>query len=165
VASLTPFQTVGPYLSLGLQAGLAPLAASPEGPAIVVRGRLFDGGGNGIPDGVLEWWHPALPWVRRSPTGADGSFSIQTIKPPTVTGPNGAVHASHLAVRVLGRGILTHYVTRLYFPDEGETSADPVLNAVPPHRRATLIARRESAHEYRFDVVIQGENETVFFDI
>lgn len=160
---LTPFQTVGPYLSLGLRSGLTPLAGSP-GPAILIRGQLFDGGGNGIPDGVLEWWHPALPVIQRSLTGDAGHFSIETIKPPAVTGPDGARHATHFAIRVLGRGILTHYVTRLYFADDVETAADPILNLVPLNRRATLLARPESASEYRFDIVVQGDNETVFFD-
>ena len=66
---------------------------------------------------------------------------------------------------MLGRGIQTQYVTRVYFEDEAETAGDPILNLVPAHRRQTLIARPTASREYRFDVVVQGENETVFFDI
>ena len=66
---------------------------------------------------------------------------------------------------MLARGILTHYVTRLYFADDAATADDPILKLVPEHRRSTLLAQPTSANEYRFDVVVQGENETVFFDI
>jgi protocatechuate 3,4-dioxygenase, alpha subunit len=161
---LTPFQTVGPFLSLGLQAGLAPLASGAPHSVISIRGQLRDGAGRGIPDGVLEWWHPTLPSIQRSLTAEDGTFRVETIKPPALTEGDGRIHAPHLAIRVLGRGILTQYVTRLYFPDEAELATDPILNVVPVHRRGTLMARRESAFEYRFDVIVQGENETVFFD-
>ena len=150
MAMLTPFQTVGPYLSIGLRAGTEELPATGR---IVIRGRLIDGGGAGIPDGVLEWWHPSLPSIQRSLTTTDGAFVVETIKAP------------HLAIRVLGRGILTHYMTRVYFADDPATAGDPILGLVPEHRRHTLIARSGPANEYRFDVVVQGDNETVFFDI
>ena len=68
-------------------------------------------------------------------------------------------------MRVLGRGIQTHYMTRLYFADDPATAADPILKLVPEGRRQTLLAQRGSANQYRFDVVVQGQNETVFFDI
>jgi protocatechuate 3,4-dioxygenase alpha subunit len=160
VSSLTPFQTVGPYLSLGLHAGIAPIAIDQAAHPITIHGRLIDGGGQGIPDGVLEWWHPALPTLQRSLTAVDGGFAIQTLKPPKRSN-----EAPHLAVRVLGRGILTQYLTRLYFSDESGNAADPILALVPEHRRRTLIAQRSAVNVYQFDVVIQGDNETVFFDI
>jgi protocatechuate 3,4-dioxygenase alpha subunit len=163
MASLTPFQTVGPYLHIGLRVGLE-MPAAPQS-RVVIRGRLLDGKGAGIPDGVLEWWHPSLTTMHRSVTGEDGGFLFEAVKPPAIDGPDRSVQAPHFAVRVLARGVLTHYMTRLYFADDPLTSADPILNLVPEDRRPTLIARPDSANEYRFDVVVQGDNETVFFDI
>lgn len=163
MASLTPFQTVGPYLHIGLRVGLdAPAAPTSR---VTVVGRLLDGKGAGIPDGLLEWWHPSLTAMHRSMTGEDGGFRFEAFKPPAIDGPDGSVQAPHFAVRVLARGILTHYVTRLYFADDPVTAADPILKLVPEGRRQTLLAQPMSANEYRFDVVVQGQNETVFFDI
>lgn len=162
MAALTPFQTVGPYLHIGLRVGLEP---PPAGARVVIRGRVIDGIGAGIPDGLLEWWHPSLTTVTRSMTGEDGGFVFEAPKPPAIDGPEGAVQAPHFAVRVLARGILTHYTTRLYFADDPATAADPILKLVPEPRRHTLLAQPVSASEYRFDVVVQGQNETVFFDI
>ena len=153
MSTLTPFQTVGPYWSIGLRLGLDPLAATDPGARVVIRGRLIDGAGAGIPDGILEWWHPGLPAVQRSTTEDGGSFVIETSRAP------------HIAVRVLGRGIQTQYVTRLYFADDPAAAADAVLQLVPEHRRHTLLAQPTAAGEYAFNVVVQGENETVFFDI
>ncbi len=153
MAPLTPFQTVGPFLHIGFRAGLAPLADSQAGVRITIRGKLVDGAGAGIPDGVLEWWHPDLPEVQRSFTSDGGAFEINTIKAP------------HVAVRILGRGIQLPYVTRVYFEDDATTADDPILKLVPEHRRGTLIAHRIADNEYRFDVVVQGANETVFFDV
>jgi protocatechuate 3,4-dioxygenase alpha subunit len=161
---LTPFQTAGPFLSLGLPPSSVSLDTR-AGDALVVRGRLLDGAGAGIPDGVVECWHVSLPAVCRALTADDGSFAITTTRPEAVPGPGGSVQAPHLAVRVLGRGILTEYVTRMYFPDEPRNVADPILNLVPHERRHTLLGTRVSEHEYRFDLVVQGNNETVFFDV
>lgn len=163
MAGLTPFQTVGPFLHIGLRVGLETEASQTA--AIVIRGRVLDGKGEGIPDGVLEWWHPTLTTVRRSMTGEDGAFVFETAKPPAIDGPDGAAQAPHFAVRVLGRGIQTQYVTRVYFADEPATAGDPILRMVPEHRRHTLIAQSGRANEYRFDVVLQGTGETVFFDL
>ena len=153
MSALTPFQTVGPYWSIGLRLGLEPLATTHPGPRVVIRGRLIDGSGAGIPDGILEWWHPGFPEVQRSTTEDGGSFLIETSRSP------------HIAVRVLGRGIQTQYVTRLYFADDPAAASDPVLQLVPEHRRHTLLAQPTTTGEYSFNVVVQGENETVFFDI
>jgi protocatechuate 3,4-dioxygenase alpha subunit len=162
VAALTPFQTVGPYLTLGLRVGVDLQAANGT---IAIRGQLVDGRGHGIPDGILEWWHPAFSAVLRSPTGPDGSYAVQFVKPLAMRNGDGAEHAPHVAVRVLGRGILTQYTTRLYFPDEPLNQHDAVLRLVPSERRHTLMASAISAAEYRFDVILQGEDETVFFNL
>ena len=158
MADLTPFQTVGPYLSIGLRAGLR-AAAGRDG--ITITGRLIDGRGEPIPDGILEWWHPSLPSVLRSTTEDEGRFVVHTNKPVVASGEG----APHLALRVLARGVLTQYVTRVYFDDEPGTADDPVLSLVPEERRQTLIARRQSANAYHFDVIVQGDRETVFFDV
>ena len=102
----------------------------------MIRGRLIDGAGAGIPDGVLEWWHPGR---RRfsDPRPKMAEFLIETSEAP------------HFAVRVLGRGIQTQYLTRLYFADDPDAATDPVLKLVPEHRRHTLLAQPTSAGEYR----------------
>jgi len=160
MTGLTPFQTVGPYLSIGLKVGLD---QPQQGELIVIRGRLIDGAGQPMVDGVLEWWHPSLPAVLRTLTANKGEFQLQVVKPPSRE-VDGLVEASHFAVRVLARGILTQYVTRVYFSDDPATATDHVLSLVPAGRRRTLIAERGSANEYRFDVIVQGDNETVFFE-
>ena len=103
--------------------------------------------------------------VGRVCTASDGGFRLETLKPQVRLDADGTVHAPHFAVRVLGRGILTQYLTRVYFADAPDTDRDVVLAVVPPERRATLIASPSSAGTYRFDVVVQGEGETVFFDV
>jgi len=153
MSTVTPFQTVGPYWSIGLRAGFEPFVLTRNGDRVVIRGRLTDGAGAGIPDGILEWWHPGLPEVQRSTTEDGGNFLIATSRAP------------HIAVRVLGRGIQTQYLTRLYFSDDPGVASDPVLKLVPEHRRHTLLAKPTTPGEYLFNVVVQGENETVFFDI
>lgn len=165
MAGLTPFQTVGPFLSIGLRAGLVPMASSEAGAPITIAGTLIDGQGEGVGDGVLEFWHPAFDGIGRVQTGADGGFVLQTRKPGPLPGPAGAEQAPHFAVRVLARGILTEFLTRVYFDDEPSNTADPILALVPAGRRETLIARSTGASEYRFDVILQGSNETVFFDV
>jgi protocatechuate 3,4-dioxygenase alpha subunit len=126
---------------------------------------LLDGQRQGIPDGVLEAWHPSLGSVQRVLTQDDGTFVLETAKPPRTPGPDDHAQAPHLAVRVLGRGILTEYHTRVYFGDEAsDNSHDPILRLVPEHRRHTLIASPSGPDEYQFTVIVQGDDETVFFD-
>ena len=164
MAGLTPFQTAGPFLSLGLCAGIAAdPAAGPS--AIEIRGRMLDGRGEPVPDGVVEFWHPSFTHVRRALTTADGTYRTIVDRPGAIDGPEGRVQAPHLAVRVLGRGILTQYLTRVYFPDEPMNASDEILLRVPDDRRATLIATRLGERAYGFDVTLQGERETVFFQV
>ena len=160
---LTPFQTVGPYLRLGLCRGTS--VGCERGSRIVIKGQLIDGAGDGIPDGVVEVWHPALPEFQRALTDRDGRFVIETLRPGAVPGPDGREQAPHLAVRVLARGVLTQYLTRIYFEDESRNASDPILDLVPEARRHTLLARSSGPDSYAFDIVLQGEGETVFFDV
>jgi protocatechuate 3,4-dioxygenase, alpha subunit len=182
---LSPSQTVGPYLAIGLLWPDGPDVV-PEGTpgAIRVFGRLFDGDGEPVPDGLIETWqadpdgrfdHPDDPRgeVRRKgfrgfgrcPTGPDGEWEIRTLKPGPVPASDGALLAPHLDVSVFARGLLDRLVTRIYFGDEENANAgDPVLAEVPAERRSTLIA--EIADDgYRLDLRLQGESETVFFAV
>ena len=161
---LTPFQTAGPFLDLGLRVGVATAVNGVAG-SIAIRGRLIDGAGAGIPDGVVECWHPGLAAMGRSLTDRGGAFTLTTTRPEEVAAPDGSMQAPHLAIRVLGRGILTQYITRLYFPDDPRNASDPVLNLVPHDRRQTLIAIGDGEGKYRFDIILQGSGETVFFDV
>lgn len=185
----TASQTVGPYLHIGLAglyaADLTVNAPELAGRQIVIEGRVLDANGEPVPDGVVEIWqaNPAgryrhaddtreLPLVAgftgfgRVPTEADGSFRFVTVKPGAVPGPDGRPQAPHIVVSVFMRGLLKHVSTRLYFPDEAEANAaDWALSLVPAERRQTLVARDAGNGTLRWDVVLQGKDETVFFDI
>lgn len=183
---LTPFQTLGPFFAFALpfRGGdtLADVATS--GVRVAIEGRVLDGAGAPIPDALVEIWqadargayrHPldrepagndsSFDGFGRTPTDDGGAFSFSTIKPGAVPSPRGGLQAPHVVVGLLGRGIFTRLVTRIYFEDEPANATDLVLGLVPAERRATLIARRVAAGRYRFDIVVQGENETVFFDV
>ena len=160
---LTPFQTVGPFGSLGLRECLSAAAAPDSAALVTIRGRVLDGHGEGVPDGVLELWHPVWPDFFRALTADDGSYVVTVPRPTAFEHPGGVVHAPHIAARVLGRGILTQYLTRIYFPDGAPNETDPIFRLVPPDRRGTLIASREADRSYHFDVILQGDRETVFF--
>ncbi len=183
----TPSQTVGPYLHLGLAwlttTDLAKNASAGE--RIVVAGSVLDGDGQSIPDALLEVWQanadgkyahpddtqdkridPGFSGFGRIPTDKDGRFRFTTIKPGATPGPGGTVQVPHIVVALFMRGILRHLYTRIYFSDEAINAADPILGSIEnPARRNTLIARRSAdGPEYRWEIHMQGENETVFFD-
>ncbi len=184
-AGLTPSQTVGPFLHIGLPWADGPFVV-PEGTpgAVRITGTVIDGAGQPVPDAIVETWqadpdgrfaHPddprgaqqsALAGFRgfgRCPTDEQGRYEILTVKPGPLPAPEGGLEAPHLNVSVFARGLLDRLVTRLYFPDEAEANAaDPVLNAIQDSRRGTLVARHDG-DGYRFDIHMQGENETVFF--
>ena len=165
--STTPSQTVGPYFSIGLP--------WPDGPEVVpdgdvwIRGRVLDGEREPIPDALVETWQ-ADPSGRyevegfrgfgRSPTNEAGEYAIRTVKPGAV-----GDQAPHIAVLVFARGLLNRVVTRIYFPEDADAHAsDPVLSGLDEDARATLIAVRDG-DGYRFDVRLQGPDETVFFSV
>lgn len=170
----TPSQTVGPYFAYGLTPeqylyDFKSLATnemvSPLHPeAITITGRVFDGEGVVIPDAMLEIWQNDTKNLLfgRFGTGttADNGFVFHTLKPVSVNG-----QAPFLSVIVFQRGQLIHSYTRLYFEDESAlNSTDEVLVAVPQERRNTLIASKTRTG-YHFDIHMQGELETVFFDV
>jgi protocatechuate 3,4-dioxygenase alpha subunit len=148
-----------------------------------MRGRVLDGDGQVVPDAVLEIWRAndsgryacseddrdvgGVPsGFARIPTNEFGEFEFATLKPGATTGNNSEIHAPHLAVLIFMRGLLRHLVTRIYFPQEPANKQDPVLKAVPEGRRDTLIATQSerNKNELRWDVHLQGEAETVFFE-
>ncbi len=180
----TASQTVGPFYSIGMEqlyvTDIAPSAAA--GDKIAIHGRVIDGNGEPVNDAVLEIWQanaqgkyahpddeqqkkvtPGFKGFGRIPTDDNGAFRFKTIKPGSVAGPRGMQQAPHLLIAVFMRGLLIHLVTRLYFPDEPANATDPVLNLVPAERRATLIATK-SDDGLEWNMILQGENETVFFD-
>ncbi|MGH3069065.1 MAG: protocatechuate 3,4-dioxygenase subunit alpha [Streptosporangiaceae bacterium] len=187
---LTPSQTVGPFLALALPWPDGPTVVPADTPgAITITGRLLDGQGAPIPDGLIETWqadpdgrfdHPDDPrgavgyaagfrGYGRCPTGPDGRYHIITLRPGALPSPDGGREAPHLDVTVFARGLLDRVVTRIYFPGEAEANAgDPVLSAIAdPARRDTLIAAADADGKcrFRFDIRLQGEHETVFFDV
>jgi protocatechuate 3,4-dioxygenase alpha subunit len=152
----TPSQTVGPFFSIGMsRAPQNLMAATAAGERIRIEGTVFDGAGAPVPDALLEVWHPAIGFGRAA-TDADGLYFFE------------AVHAPHLDVIVFARGMLIHAFTRMYFSDNPRNASDAVLKRVEASRRPTLIAQRterDGAAVYRWDVRLQGDGETVFFDL
>ncbi len=178
-------QTVGPYLHIGLNWLNTDRIAGPrvKGERVALQGRLVDGNGSGVSDGVIEIWqanaagryaHPEdrqrkpldkdFRGFGRIPTDAMGRFRFRTVKPGRVPGPGGRLQAPHLNVTVFMRGLLKQLSTRIYFPGDPANAEDPVLLRVPAARRATLVARRKSQGTLEWNIVLQGRNETVFFD-
>jgi protocatechuate 3,4-dioxygenase, alpha subunit len=187
----TPSQTVGPFFHLALdRPGWGDLAAEgAQGERIAVIGRMTDGDGAAVADACLELWQanaagryahpdddqtdkPLDPHFRgfgRVSTDADGGFRLTTIRPGPVPGRGNTLQAPHIAVAIFARGLLKQLFTRIYFAGEALNDTDPVLSSITdPARRRTLIATRhdeDASPAYRFDIVLQGDDETVFFDV
>jgi protocatechuate 3,4-dioxygenase, alpha subunit len=183
----TPSQTVGPFFGFALPYEAGPLLVPLTDPdTIRIEGVVRDGNGDPVPDALIEIWqanrsgryaHPnddreELPLEEgfvgfgRCGTDPEGRYWFATVKPGRVPGPDGTMQAPHIAVNVLARGLLRHLPTRIYFPDEAEANAaDPVLASIEDEAaRETLIAR-EDGGVLRFDIRLQGDGETVFFDV
>ena len=180
----TPSQTIGPFFSLGLPWLDGPYVV-PEGTvgAIWLRGAVLDGEGKPVPDSMVETWqadpdghfdHPDDPrgggggfrGFGRDCSDPDGRYGIFTVKPGVVPAADGTPQAPHIDVSVFARGLLKRVITRIYFADEPDANAlDPTLSDVlDPAARSTLIA--EAADDgYSFDIRLQGERETVFFEL
>jgi protocatechuate 3,4-dioxygenase alpha subunit len=160
----TPPQTVGPFFAIGLPWPDGPevVARGSEG-AIALRGSVYDGEGAPVPDALIETWQAPGPGLRgfgRCPTDGEGLWEIVTRKPAAAGG-----EAPHIAVAVFARGLLHRLATRIYFADEPDANAaDPVLGALAGDRRATLVAAAENGG-YRFDIHLQGDRETAFFEL
>ena len=190
---VTPSQTVGPFYAYGLTPNgkyawndaFTNNLLSPDvsGDKIRIEGVIYDGAGNVVPDAVLEIWQAdsqgrfadpqdsrALPNASfrgfgRSGTTDAGEYSFDTIKPGAVPGIDGQDQAPHVVLAVFGRGMTMQSMTRIYFEHEAATADDEVMQLVPADRRGTLIAKKTAPGVYRFDIYLQGDNETVFFDV
>jgi protocatechuate 3,4-dioxygenase alpha subunit len=182
----TPSQTVGPYFAIGLPWDAGPSAVAPGTPGTIrIVGMVIDGAGAPVPDHLLETWQAdpegrfadlhayggpsQLPgfrgFARCGAEDGDGTFEVVTVKPGSVPGPGDVIQAPHIDVSLFARGMLHRLVTRIYFADEEAANAlDPVLAAVPADRRQTLLAV-PAGNDYRFDIRLQGEGETVFFAV
>ena len=178
-------QTIGPFLRIGLEwmqvEDMAPKGVAGE--RVSIRGRVIDGNGKPVNDAAVEIWqanshgryaHPedkqdkplekTFRGYGRSLTDDDGAFRFNTIKPGRVPGPDGKLQAPHLTVTIFMRGLLKHLQTRIYCPDDPANAEDPILALVPAERRSTMIARRGADATLEWNALLQGKNETVFFD-
>jgi protocatechuate 3,4-dioxygenase alpha subunit len=183
----TPSQTVGPFFHFALLEENQSELVSPDHPSAVrIRGTVYDGAGEVVPDAMLEIWqanaagryaHPedarahlpldeSFSGFGRCGTDAGGRFEFVTVKPGPVPAPDGRPQAPHVSVSVFARGLLKRLATRIYFPDEETANAsDPVLTSIGDEAlRSTLVARGEDGG-LRFDVYLQGERQTAFFDV
>jgi protocatechuate 3,4-dioxygenase alpha subunit len=181
---VTPSATVGPYLAIGLTwpDGVWAAAEGTEG-GIWIRGRVFDGAGDVVPDAMVETWqadpdggfpspedprgaatYPGFRGYARSST-VTGEYGVHTLKPGRLPDGEGGLQAPHIDVSLFARGILDRVVARIYFADEAAANAeDVVLRSLSDDQRATLIAT-PADDGYRLDFYLQGERETVFFAV
>ena len=188
---LTSSQTVGPFFSPSLlrEDARRQVLVRPEtvGERIRIEGHVLDGDRLPVPDALVEIWqanahgryhHPSdqgsaaldqsFLGFGRSGTENEGRYWFETIKPGPVPFNSERWQAPHICVTVFSRGLLNHLVTRLYFADEQANASDPVLQCVPENRRHTLLAQRQQEGRivvYRFDIILQGEGETAFFNV
>jgi protocatechuate 3,4-dioxygenase alpha subunit len=183
----TSSQTIGPFGHIGLAWLVIDNLAGPgvTGEKVLVEGRIVDGDGKGVGDAVVEIWQanahgryahpedrqdrppdPGFKGFGRVETRDDGTFAFTTIKPGRVPAAGGGLQAPHLNVTIFMRGMLKQLCTRMYFPGEAGNTEDPVLAIVAAARRETLVARPIAgrAGALRWDVILQGAGETVFFD-
>lgn len=180
----TPSQTAGPYVHIGTlpaHAGLqirqneALNVIEAAGEKIIIDGVVLDGNGAPVKDAMLEIWQADSQgrvgdfglWGRAGAEFNTGEYSFHTVRPGAMEWRNGRMQAPHVTLLVFARGINIHLHTRMYFPeDEAAQASDPALNRIEDiERRKTLIAQKVRDGHYRFVIRLQGENETVFFDM
>lgn len=189
----TPSQTAGPYVHIGCipsfagvegiypeDLGRRAIEAGARGQQISITGGVHDGTGWTLRDAMLESWQADAAGLYPGQDGADpkvngfcrfaadkdsGEFTLQTVKPGAVPGPDGTLQAPHIALWIVARGINIGLQTRIYFEDE-DNSGDPLLRRIEQRPRVdTLIARQTGEGRYRFDIRLQGDSETVFLDM
>jgi protocatechuate 3,4-dioxygenase, alpha subunit len=183
----TPSQTIGPFYHFALPFPGGERLVEPDDPdAVRIAGTVYDGAGEPVTDAMVEVWqanrsgryaHPEddrddLPLEKgftgfgRCPTDGDGRYEFVTVKPGVVPGPDGRPQAPHIDVLIFARGLLRQLVTRIYFPDEeAANSSDLLLSSIEdPAARSTLVARQVDG-ALEFDIHLQGDNQTAFFDV
>ncbi|MFC3616645.1 protocatechuate 3,4-dioxygenase subunit alpha [Lutimaribacter marinistellae] len=189
----TPSQTAGPYVHIGCipsfagvegiypqDLGQSPFSEGARGEVITITGSVFDGTGWAMRDAMLESWQADAAGVYPGQAGADpnvagfcrfaadkdsGEFTLRTIKPGAVSGRGGAAMAPHISLWIVARGINIGLNTRIYFEDEAN-DADPLLARIEQRQRVdTLVAKKTGEGHYRFDIRLQGYDETVFLDL
>ena len=184
-----PSQTIGPFFHFGLTDNHSTGRIADEqaqGERIQLICRVLDGDGLTVDDAMLEIWQanaegkynhpddrqqkavePGYYGFGRMATAEDGTCEFHTIKPGRVPGPGNLLQAPHLNVAVFARGMLKQLYTRIYFFGDAANEADPILAMVPAERRASLMAQPDPAKPglWLFDIQLQGEEETVFFDV
>jgi protocatechuate 3,4-dioxygenase alpha subunit len=189
----TPSQTAGPYVHIGAipsfagipgiypeDLGLTAIEPGALGEQITITGSVIDGTGWALRDAMIETWQPDARGLFPGQPGADpavngfarlaadkdsGEFTLTTIKPGPTTLRDGTPQSPHIALWIVARGINIGLQTRIYFDDE-DNSGDPLLNRIEQRPRAqTLIAKCTAKGHYRFDIRLQGDNETVFLDL
>jgi len=168
MSMITSSQTIGPFSHEAWQWAATPGAAAPAGAAcITVGGTLYDGDGVPVGDAQIEAWQPAavgaeaaaaMPGFRRVPSGDAGQFSLCL---SAVTRAPGEPLAY---ITVFARGLVKHQFCAVFLADDAGLAASTILEQLPPARRATLLASRDANGGYRWDIRLQGERETVFFD-
>jgi len=186
----SPSQTVGPFFHFCLTTdkNCVGRIAGPEvkGERVRLTVRVLDGDGVGPNDAMIEIWQadadgkynhpddtqskavdPSFLGFGRLNTAEDGSCEFETIKPGRVPGPGNVLQAPHLNLAVFARGMIKQLYTRVYFAGDPMNPEDPVLALVPAVRRETLMAHPDTTRPggWRFDLRLQGDDETVFFDV
>jgi protocatechuate 3,4-dioxygenase alpha subunit len=157
-----------------------------RGTEITIKGRVYDGTGTPLRDAMVEIWQPDAAglfasanetrgtsdpnftgWGRSPGDMETGEFTFETVKPGAVPYPDGRMQAPHISVWIVARGINIGLHTRLYFEDEADANAtDPILSRIEHQNRVpTLLARQEADGVYRYNIHLQGPQETIFFDI
>lgn len=179
MSKITTSQTIGPFSHEAWQWAVdasLPDTVKAQGPTILVSGCIYDGGGNPINDAQIEAWTPQaavaepdqmIPGFRRTPSGEHGEFSVRISLPTEAAQGQPAMY-----VTVFARGLVKHQFTAVFLEDDAGLAQSGILNQVPEARRSTLLARRtdegrggpRSEPSYRWDIRMQGEQETVFFD-
>jgi protocatechuate 3,4-dioxygenase alpha subunit len=181
----SPSQTIGPFFhfAIGTNQALGCLApAGTPGERIWIEVHVFDGAGAAVPDALVELWQADADgrYVRagaspidsgscfsgfgRLATDSDGICVFETIRPGPVPAGD-APQAGHINICLFARGLLRQVYTRLYFAGDPALDEDPVLGCIPAERRRTLLAASAGGQRWSFDIRLQGEGETVFFDI
>lgn len=186
-------QTAGPYVHIGLmptfagnagayeaEIGVSPIRDGAAGEIIEITGSVLDGTGSALRDALLESWQADASGKYPGQSGADenvnglcrfaadgqtGEYTLRTIKPGRTPSRGGGLQAPHISIWIVARGINIGLSTRIYFEDE-DNASDPLLGRIElQHRAKTLIATKIDTGKYRFDIRLQGEDETVFLDL